>query len=189
MYAIQMIEDEHRSLAAVLHAMLHVVHEIRDSGAAPDFKLFGAMIYYIDTFPERYHHPKESEYLFPLVCTRHPAAAPLIERLDHEHVLGAERVRTLEQTLARYSNGGVSEFGQFLAAVESYADLEWRHMSSEEKELLPLAKQYLTPSDWQEIDATFACHADPLLGAAVGSQYDQLFRRIVNLAPAPLGAG
>jgi hemerythrin-like domain-containing protein len=146
MYAIQMIEDEHRSLAAVLHAMLHVVHEIRDSDAAPDFKLFGAMIYYIDTFPERYHHPKESEYLFPLVCTRHPAAAPLIERLDHEHVLGAERVRTLEQTLARYSNGGVSEFGQFLAAVESYADLEWRHMSSEEKELLPLAKQYLTPA-------------------------------------------
>jgi hemerythrin-like domain-containing protein len=185
MYAIQMIEDEHRSLASVLHALLDLVHEIRDRGAAPNFELFGAMIHYIDTFPERYHHPKESDYLFPLVCMRHPAAAPLIERLDDEHMLGAQRVRTLKETLTGYSNGGASEFGPFLAAVESYADLEWRHMSREESELLPLARQYLTRGDWQEIDAVFASHADPLLGAAVGSTYDELFRRIVDFAPSP----
>jgi hemerythrin-like domain-containing protein len=180
-----MIEDEHRLLAAVLHAMLHLVHEIRDRGVAPDFELLGAMIYYIDTFPERYHHPKESEYLFPLVCARHPAAAPLIRRLDQEHALGAERVRTLQQTLARYSNGGPSEFRPFLAAVEAYADLERRHMASEENDLMPLARQHLTPADWQEVDAIFAGHADPLLGTAVGSTHDELFRRILKLAVPP----
>ena len=186
MYALQMIKDEHRSLAAVLHAMLHLVHDVRDRGVAPNFELFGAMIHYIDTFPERYHHPKESDYLFPLVRTRHPPAAPLIERLDHEHTLGAEHVRTLKETLTRYSTAGPSEFGPFLGAVESFGDFEWTHMSSEEEELLPLAKQHLTRGDWQEIDAVFASHADPLLGAAVGSTYDELFRRIVDLGALPL---
>ena len=189
MHAIQMIEDEHRSLAAVLHAMLYLVHGIRDRGEAPNFELFGAMIYYIDTFPERYHHPKEDEYLFPIVAARCPAAGALIERLNREHVMGAERIRTLEQSVARYAHGGASEFPQFLAAVESYMDFEWKHMGAEERELLPLAKQHLTRDDWQEIDAVFAGHADPLLGASAGTKYEALFRRIVNLAPPPIGVG
>ena len=46
------------SLAAVLHGMLHLVHAIRDRGALPDFNVLGAMIYYIDAFPERFHHPQ-----------------------------------------------------------------------------------------------------------------------------------
>ena len=64
MQADRIIHDEHRSLAAVLHGMLHLVHAIRDRGARPDFNVLGAMIYYIDAFPERFHHPKEDEYLF-----------------------------------------------------------------------------------------------------------------------------
>lgn len=59
MEAIRIIRDEHRSLAAVLHGMLYLVHEIRDRGARPNFGLFGAMVFYVDAFPERFHHPKE----------------------------------------------------------------------------------------------------------------------------------
>ena len=53
MEAIRIIQDEHRSLAAVLHGMLYLVHETRDRGAKSDFDLLGAMVYYIDAFPER----------------------------------------------------------------------------------------------------------------------------------------
>jgi len=74
MQAIRTIQDEHRSLAAVLHGMLHLVHAIRDRGARPDFKVLGAMVYYIDAFPERFHHPKEDAYLFHFLRIRHPDA-------------------------------------------------------------------------------------------------------------------
>ena len=80
MEAIRIIVNEHRALAAVLHGMLYLVHEIRDHDEKPDFNLFGAMIYYIDSFPERFHHPKEDQYLYrvrgefvvkrPSVCER-----------------------------------------------------------------------------------------------------------------------
>ena len=189
MQAIRIIRDEHRSLAAVLHGMLYLVHQIRDRGATPDFDLLGAMIYYIDAFPERFHHPKEDRYLFWLLRIRHPEAGPLLDHLQAEHRTGAEKIRTLEQALARYQQGGASEFSNLLNAVEGYASFHWDHMRREEREVMPLAEQHLSASDWEAIDAAFLGHTDPMLGVEAGERYDALFSRIVTLAPPPIGVG
>lgn len=189
MKAMRVIYDEHHALSAVLHGMLHLVHDIRDHGDQPDFVLFGAMIYYIDAFPERFHHPKEDLYLYRILRLRHPQSAALLDRLHVDHVVGAEKIRTLEQTLARYQNGGAAEFSNFLAAVESYAAFHREHMRAEEQEAFPLAQRYLTAGDWEEIDAAFLGHSDPMLGADASTVYDKLFTRIVTLAPPPLGVG
>ena len=189
MEAIRVIVNEHRALAAVLHGMLYLVHEIRDHGDKPDFNLFGAMIYYIDSFPECFHHPKEDQYLYRFLRARHPEAAPLLDRLKIEHRTGAEKIRALEQALARYQQGGRAEFSNFLAAVEDYAAFHWEHMRAEEQEALPLAEKHLSVADWKAIDAAFLGHNDPMLGADAGLKYDELFTRIVNLAPPPIGVG
>lgn len=57
MQAIRIIHDEHRLQAAVLNGMRYLVREIRDRRARPDFDLLGAMIYYMDAFPEHDHQP------------------------------------------------------------------------------------------------------------------------------------
>jgi hemerythrin-like domain-containing protein len=189
MQAIRIIHDEHRAIAAVLHGMLYLVHEIRDRGAKPNFDVFGAMIYYIDAFPERFHHPKEDRYLFRVLRIRHPDAAPLLDRLEGEHWTGAHKIRTLEQALARYQHGGGSEFPDFAKAVEDYAAFHWSHMRAEEDEVLPLAEKHLSAADWEAIDTAFLGHIDPMLGAEEGSGYQALFTRIVNLAPPPIGVG
>ena len=189
MQAIRIIQDEHRSLAAVLHGMLYLVREIREHGAKPDFAVLRAMVYYIDAFPERFHHPKEDRYLFRLLRIRCQDALPLLERLETEHRAGAEKIRLLEQALARYEEGGTKEFPAFAAAVEAYAAFHWDHMHAEEKQLLPLAEKHLTSGDWEAIDAAFTGNTDPLFGTGPGKEYDKLFRRIVNLAPPPIGVG
>jgi hemerythrin-like domain-containing protein len=187
--AIRIIRAEHRSLSAVLDGLLFLVREIGSHGKKPDFRVLAAMVYYIDTFPERFHHPKEDRYLFRILRLRHPDAAPLLDRLETEHRAGAEKIRALEQALARYQAGGPAEFSNFRTAVEAYATFHWDHMQAEERELLPLAEKYLTAADWQEIDTAFLGHSDPLLGAEAGAKYDALFIRIVNLAPPPIGVG
>ena len=189
MEAVRIIRNEHRSLAAVLHGMVYLVREIRDRGARPDFALLGAMIYYIDTFPERLHHPKEDKYVFRLLRMRCAEAAPLLDRLEQEHRTGASKIRALEQALARFQQGGMPEFRAFAAAVDAYADFHWEHMRAEEKEVLPLAEKHLTAGDWEAIDAAFTDNSDPLFGAGAEQAYDQLFQRIVNLAPPPIGVG
>jgi hemerythrin-like domain-containing protein len=187
--AVRIIRNEHRSLAAVMHGMVYLVREIRDRGVRPDFALLGAMIYYIDTFPERLHHPKEDKYLFRLLRMRCAEAAPLLDRLEQEHRTGAAKIRALEQALARFQQGGMSEFPAFASAADTYADFHWQHMRTEEKEVLPLAEKHLTAGDWEAIDAAFTDNSDPLFGAEAGQAYDQLFQRIVNLAPPPIGVG
>jgi len=60
-------------------------------------------------------------------------------------------------------------------------------MATEEKHVMPLALEVLTAEDWASIDAAFAANDNPWEGPA--GQYRQLFTRIVNLAPAPIGVG
>lgn len=189
MDAVHKILDEHRSIAAVLHGMLYLVREIRLRGATANFKAFHAMVYYIDAFVERFHHPKEDAYLFRLLRLRYPVSAELIQLLESQHRAGAEKIRLLEQALSRYEEGGPSEYSAFAEAVQSYAAFHWDHMRVEEDRLIPLARTHLAPEDWREIDEAFAGHSDPLFGQEAGEHYDKLFRRVVNLAPAPIGLG
>ena len=48
---------------------------------------------------------------------------------------------------------------------------------------------YPQRADWEAIDAAFLGHTDPMFGAEASVKYDAPFRRIVNLAPPPLGVG
>lgn len=189
MNAIDVIRSEHRSLAAVLNGLVEVVRGIRERGEAPNYDLLGAMIYYIDAFPERCHHPKEDRYLFRLLRMRHGASAALLDRLEEEHRVGAVKIRALEQALERYRSGGPAEFAAFAAAVDEYVAFHWKHMHAEEAEVIPLAREHLSTEDWVAIDVAFASHGDPLVGVDAGADYNRLFSRIVNLAPPPIGVG
>jgi branched-chain amino acid transport system ATP-binding protein len=189
MRAIQIIEDEHRSLAAVLHGLLYLVREIRLRGVAPDFELLGAMLQYIDAFPERFHHPKEDAYLFRKLRERDPSAAALLDRLEAEHVEGARLIQGLKDALARCQHEEGRDIADFAQRAADFASFHWDHMRREETEVLPRSRNHLTAQDWEEIDAAFADNDDPLLGADARDGFRQLFRRIVNLAPPPLGVG
>jgi hemerythrin-like domain-containing protein len=187
--AINIIIGEHRALSAVLHGMLYVLRHIRYGSSKPNFELLGAMVYYIGAFSVRFHHPKEDAYLFRLLRLRHPTSAPLLDKLTDEHRASAAKLHEVEQTLALYQQGGAAQFSAFSRAVAAYAAFHYAHARAEEDEVLPVATRFLTAADWDEIDAAFAGHTDPLLGAEAGIEYEELFRRIVRLAPAPLGAG
>jgi len=189
MQAIRIIQDEHRALAAVLHGMRYLVREIRDRGASPRFDVLGAMVYYIDAFPERVHHPRESEYLFRFLRARCKDAAPILDLLEDEHRAGAGHMRSLSQALARYQHGGAAEFPAFAAAVESYAAFQHQHMRREERDILPLARAHLTSEDWEVIDAAFTGGSVPLFGAESAEAFNRLFDHIVRLAPPPIGVG
>lgn len=180
------IEREHRSLAAVLHGMLHLIREVRYAGAPLDKALLEAMLGYIDAFSERYHHPKEEAYLFERVGVRCDAALPLIAKLQAEHAEGAAMLEALHGTLARCAGRG-SEFDAFAAGAARYAAFHWTHMRAEEDELIPLATASLKGDDWRTVAEAFADHRDPLSGVDTGARFEALFKRIVEMAPSPIG--
>ena len=186
--AVSILKSEHRSISAVLHGLKQLARDAQDARTRPDFKVFRAMLRYIDEYPERLHHPKEDEHLFARLLRRVPEAGPLIAELKAEHVRGNGLVRDLERALLIFEDAWPGGAREFQAAVEAYADFHWKHMRKEEDERLPLAERRLKPDDWKEIDAAFAANADPIAGMRE-RDFEQLFTRIVNLAPAPVGLG
>ena len=183
------IRSEHRSLAAVLHGLLYLVEKIRDQSYPPNFTLLRAMLYYIDAFPERLHHPKEDRYLFATLRRRAPELVPVLDELKCEHAEGAVLVRNLERALLRFEQSGTPGFALFEESVQKYASFHWQHMRKEEEIVLPAAEEKLTEQDWKKIDKAFAENTDPIEGGDGEDDFKALFSRITNLAPAPIGLG
>jgi hemerythrin-like domain-containing protein len=186
--AIRIIESEHRSLSAVLHALKELTRLAQDGRLRPDFRGFRAMIRYIDEFPERFHHPKEDRYLFERVAARSVHGRELVRKLEAEHVRGAQLVRELERAMLLYEDRWPEGWSELSARVEEYARFHWDHMRTEEKELIPLAERTLVPEDWAIVDDGFAGNLDPIAGMQE-KNFRELFTRLVNLAPAPVGLG
>lgn len=186
--AVRILHDEHRSISAVLQCLQQLTRLAQDSAIRPDFAVFRAVIHYIDAFPERLHHPKEDEHLFARLLARTDAARPLVERLKAEHVEGARLVRELERAMLAFEQTWPRGGEDFAAAVNAYAEFHWKHMRCEEQELLPLAEAALIEEDWEAIEAAFAGNADPIADLR-DADFEKLFARIVNLAPAPIGLG
>ncbi len=186
---LRVIHDEHRALAALLHALRALAARVADAPRPADFEILRAILFYVDEFPERRHHRKESELLFPRLRARAPQAGQVLDRLDTEHLLGERMIRDLERALLAYEQLGRSRRQAFLDAASRFANFYTAHMQLEETEVLPLARRALEPEDWRELDAAFAENRDPLTGHAPEDEYRELFRRIVALAPAPIGVG
>jgi len=179
--------NEHRSIAAVLHAMTAVMRGADANGRDLNAKLLRAILYYLDIFPERVHHPKEERYLFAAIRRRTHEADSVLEELGREHEAGAEAMRGLEQALLRYEQGGAPEWEGLREAVTRFVADYREHMRREEREVMPIAHRVLTDEDWAELDAEWAAHHDPLAGIESGKEYERLLDRIVELAPAPIG--
>lgn len=186
---LNIIRDEHRSIAAVLHGMKELVFRIRERAAKIDPQVFRAMLYYLDTFSERMHHPKEDRYLFAPLRRLGAGADQLIAELESEHAQGESTLRRVEQCLIRYEEGGEKEFPEFAREVERFVEGYWDHMSKEEERVFPLAEKLFTRSDWEAIDKAFLENADPLANDRNERDFRRLFSRIVSLAPPPVGVG
>lgn len=186
--AIAIIYAEHRSLSAVLSGLNSLARLACDPQTRPDFAVLRAMVYCIDAFPERLHHPKEDAHLFAKLVERDPGSRELVELLKAEHVTGARLVRELELALHEFEAVWPQGAEKFAAVVASYLQFHWMHMRREEQELLPRAERALTSEDWLELESVFAANNEPIADLQ-STDFKALFQRILHLAPAPVGLG
>jgi len=188
--SLQIIRDEHASLAAMLQSMRMMVDRGPADNAENFFDVMRAMLFYIDEFPERLHHPKESNLLFPRVAKAVPHVMGTVDRLERDHMHSEKSVRDVQHLLLSWELLGDSRRQAFTDAFKQYVDAYLEHMRLEEEVILPEAEKVLTEADWKELDAAFETNCDPLTGKyPPDPAYDRLFTRIVMRAPAPIGLG
>jgi hemerythrin-like domain-containing protein len=191
---LRVIRDEHGVLSAVLRSISLLLSESRRHGRALDFTSLRAMLFYIDEFPEKIHHTKESELLFPKLRERSGELAAVLDRLDADHRSSHAAVRELEHELVALemmseAADADSRRERFEAAIHAYVAGYLEHIRVEEAEVLPLAERVLGAADWGALDAEFMKNRDPLTHRAGDDAFRPLFKRILMTLPAPLGLG
>lgn len=187
-HALKAIKDAHRSLAAVVHAMHDQVARIRAGGCRADFDALRAMLYYLDAYSARQHHPHEEEFLLQPLRAHGGEAAAVVEDVEREHARIAEAMRSLEQALLRYEEGGEREFVAFATAVEGFCGFYLGHMGKEETLVLPLAERLLGAQEWARVDAACAASQESRGGVDEDEELRHLFSRIVGAQSAPDGS-
>lgn len=158
---------------------------------APDFKLLWSIIYYIEEYPEKLHHPKEETVLFPALRARTDAINATLDELQQQHQnsrVPLEQIRTL---LGRVEADIPLALDQLATKVAAYATFHWQHMRLEEDTVLVTAREILTDADWEAIANAFTANADPINAdnTTSNARFRELYRRIEYLVPPPWGMG
>jgi nucleotide-binding universal stress UspA family protein/hemerythrin-like domain-containing protein len=186
--ALGIIRDEHRSLAAVMHAWMHALAAARRAGIGADPALMRAIVHYVRQFPLELHHPKEEEQLFRRLRERTTSCHAELDELERQHERDHELVSALEaqvEIVAAAEGAARAEATLVLEeAVTRYAGFLWEHLGREEGVILPAAQRFLLAEDWAAIDEAFAANRDPNFNGGAEREYRQLLARIVNLTPA-----
>jgi hemerythrin-like domain-containing protein len=186
---LDVIHEEHQALSAMLRSMSLLLAQAKREQRLPDFDVLRAMLLYVDEFPERLHHRRETDLLFPKVRERCPQLASVLYRLERDHEAGERSIRALEHALLAYEVLGEPRRERFEQHVEHYTRFYLEHMALEESEVLTAARVHFTECDWAQLDAAFSEHRDPLTGHEPSDEFRPLFQKILNLAPAPVGLG
>jgi hemerythrin-like domain-containing protein len=188
--ALQTIRDEHASLAAMLQSMRLMVQKGPSDNRRQFFDVLRGMLFYIDEFPERLHHPKESNLLFPKVVKLAPKTMGAVDKLERDHMRSEKAARELQHLLLAWDLLGPSRRAAFEEASGHYIDAYLEHMNLEENVILPEAERCFSDEDWQLLNEAFAGNADPLTGQYRPTEaYERLFTLIVTRAPSPIGLG
>ena len=188
--SLRIIQEEHSALAAMLRSLSMMVDRGPDHEPERYFDVLRAMLFYIDEFPERLHHTKESQLLFPKVLRVAPETQEAIDQLEKDHSKSEAGVRELQHLLLAWELIGDSRREVFETAVKRYIEAYLAHMRLEETAIIPVAQKVLSDDDWKDLDAAFATNCDPLTGKYPRDPaYDRLFTRIVMSAPSPIGLG
>ena len=188
--SISVIHEEHASLSAMLYSLRLMIERGMEDQPAVFFDVLRAMIFYIDEVPEKQHHIKESELLFPAIARRTDDGGELISQLESEHRQGEKVVRELQHKLLAWEILGESRRKEFEEKADLYIDFYLNHIRLEEKYLIPQALKVLTAADWKELDKAFEKNSDPMSQQQPRDPvYDRLFTKIVMHTPEPIGLG
>ena len=187
--SIQIINQEHATITAMLYSIEMMEKRGPKDNRTLFFEVLRSMLFYIDEFPEKQHHPKENAFLFPPVLKKAPELKETLEQLELDHQVGEYRIRELQHLLMRWEILGDDYQEEFRVAAKKYVDFYLHHLQLENSMVIPKALRVLDESEWQAMDEAFEANSDPWLGNSVNSVYQNLFSKITNHAPAPIGLG
>ena len=146
-------------------------------GERPNYDLMGDIVYYLRSFADCIHHPRE-DVAFARLAEREPAMELVINRLLQEHRVISTASEELLNRLNEAAEDVLTPRVALEAAAATYVVYYRHHLAAEEGEIMPRAAQLLTQADWAAVAATVPAASDPLFGNHVEARFRELRKQI-----------
>ncbi|WP_250001657.1 hemerythrin domain-containing protein [Actinoplanes sp. M2I2] len=99
-----------------------------------------------------HHHTAEDELVWPLLLDRARMHADLINRMEAQHERLHEPLARIDAILPRWRAEARADDRDALADVLARASVALEeHLADEEREVLPIVEQHLTPAEWRAV--------------------------------------
>jgi hemerythrin-like domain-containing protein len=143
----------------------------------PDYDLMGNIVYYLRSFADRFHHPRE-DAAFARLVERDPGTRLLVERLLQEHRVIATAGDELSNRLNQVTSDIVTPRATVESAAATYLAYYRSHIATEERDIMPRAAKLLSRKDWTEVAKNVP--PDPLFGDVVEARFQALRAQIAR---------
>lgn len=95
------------------------------------------------------HHTSEDDLLWPLLEERAPKSTELLGRMQSQHAGIDDRIARIGSVLDRWEHEARPAVAREAAGrFDELFELGREHLDEEERSVLPLAAQHLTPAEW-----------------------------------------
>lgn len=175
---LSIIHNDHANMNQLLR-ILKTKIKFLEQGKAIDYRLIKAIITYLRTYSDRYHHPLE-DLIYEYYLKFRVVPDQVANRLSEEHKLIKQVTIELDELIDMILLDAIVTNEQCIEKLTDFVNLQSAHLNYEEQDILPKIQQSLTPEDWRKIEKEWQqeMYSDPLFGENVSDQYKALAERI-----------
>jgi len=166
------LTQDHRHLVRVLDLLNGLLDQFH-TGGEPDYGLMCEMLAYMESYADQVHHPNEED-IFDRLRARTDESYPVLDRLTDQHLRLTRINRRFRQSLEGIVHEEVLRRDQVEVQGRELVQTLREHLSLEECEAFPLARECLSANDWDQLLATTASDEDPLFGPAERRRFHTL---------------
>jgi hemerythrin-like domain-containing protein len=139
----------HRAFRSELHNATGLVRGVT-AGDTRRSAAVGAHIDFVMT-ALHHHHLAEDAVVWPTLSARAPSRAAEVNRMEDAHRGIADTSERVRATAARWAESGDPGLaGQLVPLVEEFAGRVDAHLDDEERNVVPLIAEYLSPKEWRK---------------------------------------
>ncbi|MEH6825036.1 MAG: hemerythrin domain-containing protein [Motiliproteus sp.] len=172
------LHQDHQHIGALLAILKNKLATL-ELGSRPNFNLMLDVLDYLDDYANRHHHHHEDQ-IFSFIRQHQRGADSLLAQTEKEHRELSQLTRALRDSVEQVLLDQPFLIEDFSQRLRRFIDKQIRHLSFEERQLLPLIDRLMAESDWPPSAQLAPQLQAPLLEAAREERYQQLCSALIE---------
>ncbi|MEW6984464.1 hemerythrin domain-containing protein [Colwelliaceae bacterium 6471] len=166
-----------RRLLALLEAKLHMLEQ----DIPPKYSLIADTIDYIESYIERYHHPKE-DIIYQYIIDNDLDRTKDIANIMKDHKTISQTTKPLKATLDAILLDIIVPKETTIEQLRAFIQTEQAHVELEDNLIFPMVESLIDDKGWKIIAQSVPKQdEDPLFGERVRAEYQDLFIRLKEI--------